>query len=707
MKITYYFIIILIFSNPIITLSQNIIKGRVIDLKSQQGIENVNIYINDQKNGTASSKDGYFILNVDSSNDMSTISIKHVAFKSKTIVLSELKKNTLIELEENFFQMNEIVVTGTRSNKIKNNAPIYTELISKKQITDSGELNVAEFLSNFSGINIESGVDNSSNINLNGIDSKYILILLDGQTIIGKFNNRVSLDQIPTKNLEKIEIIKGPGSSLYGSEAMGGVINLITDKKFSNTFFGYSLGYNDSEKKIISNGLNNGSGFININIQNKISNLTSNFNFNTDLIKIDNDLMLEDKDKIYKNSGTLILKYEFNKKNEISLSSNVFKQQEIGETILMKTESQILRYNFNLEHNYSFKKKWFLKQNIIRQNYERSFNQDRPWGEKVKDDLTTDNNIEYNFMFSKKNQNNEINFGFETSKAIYASNRLENNLQQIYQNSIFGQLEKNFNNNFKIIYGNRIDSYYDYKNVLSPRLGLFIPIRENLRFRASWGKGFRAPSFIERFINWYHVQVGYTVLGNPELKPEISSGSSFEFEYYKSLNYEFGLRIYQTIFHNLIQSYSIDSGLFTYVNISKANFNGVEVRGKFNSNKNILVSWGLNFVDNKNEKNELIPNTNPMSGNLNFSFNAKKNIYGFNIKWIGKYIPYKYDISEQSFLKSENKLPNQFLIKINYKYLINENLKISFGIRNLFDYTNNTYGPYIGRKYYTEISNNF
>ena len=172
MKITYYFIIILIFSNPIITLSQNIIKGRVIDLKSQQGIENVNIYINDQKTGTASSKDGYFILNVDSSNDMSTILIKHVAFKSKTIVLSELKKNTLIELEENFFQMNEIVITGTRSNKIKNNAPIYTELISKKQITDSGELNVAEFLSNFSGINIESGVDNSSNINFNGCNKK-------------------------------------------------------------------------------------------------------------------------------------------------------------------------------------------------------------------------------------------------------------------------------------------------------------------------------------------------------------------------------------------------------------------------------------------------------------------------------------------------------------------------------------------------------
>ena len=75
-------------------------------------------------------------------------------------------------------------------------------------------------------VNVDGGVI----FNMLGLDSRYILILKDGQPITGRFNNRVDLDQVSTSNIRKIEITKGPGSAVYGTDAMGGVINIITQR---------------------------------------------------------------------------------------------------------------------------------------------------------------------------------------------------------------------------------------------------------------------------------------------------------------------------------------------------------------------------------------------------------------------------------------------------------------------------------------------
>ena len=94
--------------------------------------------------------------------------------------------------------------------------------------------NLGELLDLRSGVSTDSSVQGENTISIMGMDSKYMLILIDGQPIVGKFNSRTSLEQIATYNIEKVEIIKGPSSSLYGSEAMGGVINVITNTKLSN-----------------------------------------------------------------------------------------------------------------------------------------------------------------------------------------------------------------------------------------------------------------------------------------------------------------------------------------------------------------------------------------------------------------------------------------------------------------------------------------
>ena len=154
-------------------------------------------------------------------------------------------------LKRNFIKMDELVVTATRTNKLHRNVPIATELILKSEIERSGARTIAELLSQRSGVSLQTSVEGGSVLNLLGLDSRYILILKDGQPITGRFNNRVDLNHISLTGIEKIEISKGPGSAIYGTEAMGGVINIITG---SAAAIGKELTENPIVKKISFTG---------------------------------------------------------------------------------------------------------------------------------------------------------------------------------------------------------------------------------------------------------------------------------------------------------------------------------------------------------------------------------------------------------------------------------------------------------------------
>ena len=120
----------------------------------------------------------------------------------------------------------------------------------KRQIENSGAISVGELIEQTLGISKKYDVHGSFDYNLSGLDSKYVLVLKDGRPINGRFNDKLDLDQIAVSNIEKIEIIKGPGSSLYGSEAMGGIINILTDNDLSKQEFNFQLRNNFYEPKI-------------------------------------------------------------------------------------------------------------------------------------------------------------------------------------------------------------------------------------------------------------------------------------------------------------------------------------------------------------------------------------------------------------------------------------------------------------------------
>ena len=198
--------------------------------------------------------------------------------------------------------MEKLVVTGTRSKKLHNDTPIATEVINRKEIENSGTRNMAELLSQRAGVSLQTSVEGGSVLNILGMDSRYILILINGQPITGRFNNRVSLDQISIDHVKRVEIVKGPNSSLYGSEAMGGVINIITNNNLNSQEINVSTRYSNTESNIRNIGLKNGSNNFSIDVIQPLSDIKIDLIINVDEIQNDKSVLEIETDKVRKTS---------------------------------------------------------------------------------------------------------------------------------------------------------------------------------------------------------------------------------------------------------------------------------------------------------------------------------------------------------------------------------------------------------------------
>ncbi|MCK5242583.1 TonB-dependent receptor [bacterium] len=145
-----------------------------------------------------------------------------------------VEEATFVEKKEEIaeFEMEQFVVTGTRSERVLSDVSVRTEVITNEEILDKGAVTLYEALDGIVGVRVEQQCSycNFSMIRLQGLEGDHVQILLDGQPLYSGLAGVYGLHQFPTSNIERIEIVKGAGSALYGSNAIAGVINIITKK---------------------------------------------------------------------------------------------------------------------------------------------------------------------------------------------------------------------------------------------------------------------------------------------------------------------------------------------------------------------------------------------------------------------------------------------------------------------------------------------
>jgi len=155
-----------------------------------------------------------------------------MAEEAKKVEEAKEEKAEKVKEEELAFGLGKVVVTGTKTEKRLADVPVRTEIITAADIKAKGAVTLYEALEGMPGIRIEQQCSycNFSIVRMQGLESGHLQVLIDGQPIFSGLAGVYGLQQVPTANIERIEVVKGAGSALYGSSAIAGAINIITKK---------------------------------------------------------------------------------------------------------------------------------------------------------------------------------------------------------------------------------------------------------------------------------------------------------------------------------------------------------------------------------------------------------------------------------------------------------------------------------------------
>ncbi|MFH0736516.1 MAG: TonB-dependent receptor [bacterium] len=222
-----------------------IITGRIIDAATKEPLGGVNVLVKNTNIGVATNADGLFsIKNIHATKiDLQISIVGYKALESKIDSRKDQMENLLFELKQSMIEMGSVVVTGTNSLHLYENASVKTEIIPRKLIQQQNACNLAEALGLQTGVMVENDCNNCNftQVRILGFDGKYSQVLIDGDPVISSLGGVYGLEHYPEEMIEQIEIVKGGGSSLYGGGAVAGTINMMTRRPaFNSTQISYS-----------------------------------------------------------------------------------------------------------------------------------------------------------------------------------------------------------------------------------------------------------------------------------------------------------------------------------------------------------------------------------------------------------------------------------------------------------------------------------
>lgn len=524
--------------------------------------------------------------------------------------------------------LEEVVVTATRTPRLLGNVAVPVSLITSKTINQYGSLRLNDILSEQTGIAV---IDNfGKGVQMQGLSSEYTLILLNGEPLIGRTGGVLDLSRVSIRGIKKIEIIKGPSSSLYGSEAMGGVINIITDQSGIRKS---DLGLRYGTYNTINASWDFGRKFNKLDLQfNSDYNRSEGYSLKPNAIQ-------KTIEPFWRSTQQLIMGYQLNQKLKLSLTSrynntyvnNSIAVQNEGNTILSNGFEKNNEYNINPTIQYKPTKKL----TTIFRGYFTGF--------KALQELSVKNaSAGYDDQFQQSfnrienqtdwhiNDHSSVTIGGGMISERVQSNRYDSLSTKRINNIsyLFLQQEENINKKITAVVGFRYDANEAYASVFSPKAALQYRLLDNVSLNFSYGKGFKAPDFRQLYLNFTNVAAGsYSVFGTElakeevnrlqglnqieqttasytivsALKPEISGGLNAGFKINLPAESDINVNLFRNDIRNMIVTDVIafkKSGgqVFSYFNLKNALTQGVEFEAGKKITERFRIRAGYQFL---------------------------------------------------------------------------------------------------------------
>ncbi len=500
--------------------SAGVIQGMVVTSEGDPVIS-ANVLIKELARGAVVSETGSFVVrNIPPGTY--TVVVSSLGFGS-VIQTIQIKQGEVVSqdftLTEKPVDLPEMVVTGTRSEKVITNVPVPTSVISERQIKAQSAVGLDDLLAEQQGMFIDFnqwGVG----IQVEGLDPAYTLILVDGEPVVGRTAGTLELTRLSLGNIQRVEVVKGPSSSLYGSDALAAVINLITKQPTAPLNGSLRTRYGS---------------FNNLDVSGDIEAKQGQFGASVFIERNSSDgydLTPETPSKTMPRHTNYTvnpkLVYDLSEQTKINISgrfvtqnfSNIASVLAGGLYVNLDDRSTVLDWSVapSIIHRFSPNTKFELRlyQAEYKTDDELTYQTDRTVFDRSAFKQTY-NKVDGQFddVFSKT-MNATLGGGYVYETVL--ADRISGQERSADSHFAFGQQEWIPEDALDFIVSFRYDAHRDYAARLSPKVSALAKPFSWLSVRASVGNGFKAPTFQQLYLDFTNSQVGYSVLGSANVK---------------------------------------------------------------------------------------------------------------------------------------------------------------------------------------------
>ncbi|MEA2076984.1 MAG: TonB-dependent receptor [Candidatus Marinimicrobia bacterium] len=633
-------------------LQASYLKGYVRD-EHGNAITGSSIYLSKSGNGTVSDDNGYFRLEIPTEMT-DTLIVEMIGYVSKKHPIDiPSDKSIIIRMEAEVLNYgDQVIVTATRRNVSVNNTTVSLSVIDNKEIEESSARNITEILNNTPSLQIRDygGAGNMKTVSLRGTSAGHVLVMVDGQRINNPQNGEVDFALVPLDHIERIEVIRGGSSAIYGSDAIGGVIHIITKEHDEQKKFSMGIKQSFASFGTYSLQSNISASYKQLGVFASYHYLSSKSNFAyTDAVgeeqtRVNNDIKRHTifTGVNYRNSdkaNALKIKLNYNYVNSergapgtISFPyphARMFDEQYDFRIVLLK-KTKDLKHQLTARTYYSNDFNRYLNQHPT----EVFFPSDDSYlteaaGTEIQMTSVFLPQLVLNYGVSIRNDK-FTNLGIEQvyDRLSYAAYVVEESMF-LLSSSIVPKI--------KITPSIRYNGNNEFKDTWTPKVGLLVDLGPSgeVALKSNYAYNYRVPTFNDLF--W---PADAFTSGNPDLLPEYGRDWDFGLRYHHDL-LEFEITYFNENLTNLI-IWQAENWIWSPQNIAESHINGIENNFDIGI-MNDAIHFSANYtymkaldLTNGVENATYLPNRGKHNANIGLRASHKSLDFKYSVQIVGK-----------------------------------------------------------------------